>query len=258
MSNYHSDKRILSNVQEHYQESLKYFSESNIVGIFYQGSGNYEVDTENSDTDTRLIVTPSFEEIAFNKKLHSTTHFMDNGEHINFKDIRFLIQEFRKQNPNTLEILFTKYKIENPLYQGQWKRLVRERERIARYSPYIAAKTIKGMLLKLYTSDSIEYSSKQLYHLFRIEEFAEKYINNEPYQVCLKPADPEYLINIKSGVFPTYTLYKPFRDAGIKIVAMIDEFCEKVDKTTDKYVDELFDDVQYSIMKISMKNELLK
>lgn len=45
-----------------------------LLGFFYQGSGNYNLDYEKSDVDTKLIVTPTFREIVFNKSPISTTH----------------------------------------------------------------------------------------------------------------------------------------------------------------------------------------
>lgn len=86
----------MDGIREHYNESLQYFSEYQIVGIFYQGSGNYGLDYEKSDIDTKLIVIPSFEDIAFNHKPVSTTHVRENDEHIDFKDIRLYMQTFRK------------------------------------------------------------------------------------------------------------------------------------------------------------------
>ena len=73
MANFHSDEWIMARLAEHYEEAKQYFDESRIVGIFIQGSQNYGLDYEGSDIDTKLIVVPTFEEIAFNKKPHSTT-----------------------------------------------------------------------------------------------------------------------------------------------------------------------------------------
>ena len=132
--NYHSDKWIMDRVREHYAEALTLFPKDRIIGIFYQGSGNYGLDYEDSDVDTKLIVAPTFEDIAMNRKPVSTTHIRANDEHIDLKDVRLYIQTFRKQNLNFLEILFTKYVIINPLYEKEWNRLVAAREDIANYS----------------------------------------------------------------------------------------------------------------------------
>jgi predicted nucleotidyltransferase len=96
-------------VVEHYNESLQYFPENKIIGIFLQGSQNYGLETKESDVDTKLIVAPSFKEFAFNLQPMSTTHVRKNNEHIDFKDVRLMFKTLKKQNLNFLEILFTDY-----------------------------------------------------------------------------------------------------------------------------------------------------
>ena len=41
---------------------------------------------------------------------------MENNEHIDVKDIRLMFDNFKKQNINFLEILFTKFGIVNEKY----------------------------------------------------------------------------------------------------------------------------------------------
>ena len=119
--NFHSDEWILNQVNEHYKEAKTLINPSHIVGVFYQGSGNYGLDYEGSDVDTKCIITPDFKEIALNRKPLSTTHIRKNEEHIDLKDIRLYIQTFRKQNLNFLEILFTPYTIfPNEKFLAQW------------------------------------------------------------------------------------------------------------------------------------------
>ena len=59
-------KTVMQRVQEHLDEALAHFKEEQIVGIFLQGSQNYKLDTPHSDVDTKLIVVPSFKDIAMN------------------------------------------------------------------------------------------------------------------------------------------------------------------------------------------------
>ena len=63
-------KTVMERVQEHYDEALEYFPEDRIVGIFLQGSQNYGLEIPSSDVDTKLIVVPTFEEIAFSRCGH--------------------------------------------------------------------------------------------------------------------------------------------------------------------------------------------
>lgn len=266
--NYHSDEWIMQNVREHYNEALEYFPEDRIVGIFYQGSGNYGLDYEGSDVDTKLIVAPTFEDIAMNKKAVSTTHIRENEEHIDFKDIRLYIQTFRKQNLNFLEILFTKYAIINPVYKAEWDRLVEAREAIAHYSPVQAIKSMKGIAMEKYHAmehhyparmawiNKFGYDPKQLHHLIRVREYIERYINGESYEDCLISSMPGYLQRVKVG-------FHNLEDARIiaeQSIERISDACntylETCSKEVDEEVDALLDNVQYNIMKIAIKKEI--
>ena len=96
---------VMDRLREHYEEAKLHFPEDRIVGIFLQGSQNYGLDTEFSDVDTKLVVVPTFEQLAMNAPSPvSTTHIRANDEHIDFKDVRLMLQLFKKQNMNFLEI----------------------------------------------------------------------------------------------------------------------------------------------------------
>ena len=266
--NFHSDEWIMDRIREHYNEALEYFPEDRIVGIFYQGSGNYGLDYEGSDVDTKLIVTPTFEDIAMNKKAVSTTHIRVNEEHIDFKDIRLYIQTFRKQNLNFLEILFTKYAIINPMYKDEWYRLVQAREAIAHYSPIQAIKSMKGIAKEKYHAmehhyparmawiEKFGYDPKQLHHLLRVNEYISRYIDGELYEECLKPQSPEYLQAVKLG-FHNLDDARMIANWAIQCIdKMCDKYLDSCSKEVDQEVDVLLDSVQYDIMKIAIKKEI--
>lgn len=260
---------IMNRVQDHFEESLTIFDESRIVGIFLQGSQNYGLQISTSDVDTKLIVTPTFDEVVLNKKPISTTHVRANDEHIDLKDIRLMLATFRKQNLNFIEILFTPYFIVNPTFADEWGRLQAQKERIAHYSPYNAVKTMKGIAMEKYHAMEHEYPSKlevlakygydpkQLHHLLRVKEYLQRYINGESYEDCLRPRNPEYLIAVKQGYFNLDEARIAADSAIANVTATADAFCEKVGKTFDTEVDVLLDDVQYNIVKTALKGEIL-
>ena len=266
--NFHSDEWIIERVREHYDEALEHFPEDRIVGLFYQGSGNYGLDYEASDVDTKLIVTPTFKEIAMNHKAVSTTHIRVNDEHIDFKDIRLYIQTFRSQNLNFLEILFTPYSIINPMYKDEWNRLVERREDIAHYNLPRAIKSMRGVAKEKFFAmehhypsrmewiNKFGYDPKQLHHLLRVEDYIERYIKGEAYADCLYPKHPEYLKDVKIGALSLETA----RRIAAGSIENIDEMCEKFLETcpneVNVEVDELLDDVQYNIMKIAIEKEI--
>ena len=274
MANFHSDEWIMTRLAEHYEEAKEHFDESRIVGIFIQGSQNYGLDYEGSDIDTKLIVVPTFEEIAFNKKPHSTTHIRANNEHIDFKDIRLYIETFRKQNLNFLEILFTPYKIVNPQYAEFWQKLVDAREAIAHYDIHRAIKSMKGIALEKYHAmehrypskvdiiDQYGYDSKQLHHLLRVEEYLARYIAGESYEKCLIPnpirAKRLRAIKENNGLLSLEEA-RAAADASMKIIEMMcEEGLTYYSEGYDPEVEKLLKEVQYDIMKFAVALELVE
>lgn len=268
--NFHSDEWITERVREHYEETKTIIPEQHIVLTALQGSQNYGLDYEDSDVDTKCITTPTFREIALARKPLSTTHVRENNEHIDLKDIRLYTQTFKKQNLNFLEILWTPYFITNGYYSHIWFKLVSNRERIARYYPYRAIKSMKGVALEKFHAlkhpypskvDIIQkygYDGKQLSHLLRVEDFITKYIGGAPYSECLESPRPDLLIELKKqGAVDLPTAESMALSALLSIEALCDEFEKSIDKDWyDKEIDALFDEVSYDIMRISVEMEL--
>lgn len=274
MANYHSDEWIMERVREHWEEALTLFPKDRIVGIFLQGSQNYGLDYEGSDIDTKCIVVPTWEDICFNRKPVSTTHIRANDEHIDLKDIRLMFQTFRKQNLNFMEILFTKYKIVNPMYEEYWAELVEHNEKIALYDPCGAVKTMKGIAMEKYHAmehrypakaeiiDAWGYDSKQLHHLLRVKEYIHRYIEGEEYADCLISKNGQYLTKVKQispQIKPYYTLEearKIAKETLDDVVLTANTFIEcTIPK--DEQVDVILDRVQEKIMRDAIMAELL-
>lgn len=209
------DKRIFSGVLDHYKDARKKIKPNRIIGIFLEGSQNYNMDTPSSDIDTKLFIFPSIEGIIYNKDAISTTWIRDNKEHISVKDIRLAMNTFRKQNLNFIEVLFTNYYILNPNYENIFKQLREHREDIARYNEYLAIMAMTGVAQNKYnmvfkntisTNKEIEqfgYSPKQLYQLRRIRYFLEHYLDGEEYLNCMQPPEEvtKELIETKQGKY---------------------------------------------------------
>lgn len=276
------DKDIMRRIQEHYDAAAAIIPKDRIVGIFLQGSQNYGMATDKSDVDTKCIIIPSFEDIVFNKPPISTTHILPNDEHIDLKDIRLIFGNFRKQNINYIEILFTKYFILNPKYKKFWNELIEEREAIAKYNPYIAVKAIKGMAMDKYHALEHPYPNKaevlaqygfdpkQLHHLGRLYYFLYDYLySQKTYAEMLKlKGTKKYdLLDIKNGGDPYLNVYpmslKDAREWGKiyfeTITRTADNYCNlhsDLKNKPDQYVDKLFDKVQTEIMKKAIKKDL--
>ena len=268
--NFHSDKWIMEHVIEHLDEAETLVPSKHIVGIFYQGSGNYGLDYEGSDVNTKCIVTPIFKEVALARKPMSTTHVRANDEHIDMKDIRLYVQTFRKQNLNFLEILYTPYCLfPNHCFYEQWKRLVEAREEITHYDPVRSVKSMMGIASEKFFAmehhyparmtwiNKYGYDPKQLHHLLRVSEYLDRYLAGEPYGNCLLTKQANYLKEVKQGLF----CLEAAREIAEKTYNAIHEKCDKFveehkNDPVDRAVDELLDDVTYQIMKLSVTEDM--
>jgi predicted nucleotidyltransferase len=263
------DKRIIMNrLIENYNtvQDMGY----EVVGIFLQGSQNYELDYEGSDIDCKAVILPKFNDFVLNKKPISTTHVLQNNEHIDLKDIRLMFECFKKQNINFVEILFTKYKIINPKYEGLVQTLFNNNETIANYNNYASVNCISGMSMEKYkalehpypaTMDKIEkfgYDPKQLHHIVRLNEFIKRYISGELYSKCLISNEKEYLIDVKKGCYTLENariLAKTLDNDTMKIK---NDYMKINPPVVDEQVSNILSEVLLSVMKHNFKLELME
>lgn len=238
------------------------------VGIFLQGSQNYNLDYEGSDVDSKLIVLPAFEEFVLNKKPTSYTHIMENEEHVDVKDIRLMFDCFRKQNINFVEILFTKYRILNPKYRALYQPVLDVAELIGRYNDFASLNCMCGTAMEKRkalchpypaTVDKIKrfgYDPKQLHHILRLDEFMRRWLNGVPYAECLISQEREYLKMVKAGAISL--------DAAVEIA---DHTVEKMKQIKDSYmaihtvsvnktVDTTLNRVLIDLLKFSFQDEI--
>jgi predicted nucleotidyltransferase len=255
---------------EHYNEAKSIFPEERIVGIFVYGSQNYGLDTPESDLDTKCIIVPTFEEICFNKKPVSYTHVRANNEHIEFKDIRLMMKEFRKQNMNFVEILFTKYYILGPVHGKTWlENVLVHREEIARYRTLHTVRTMAAMaeqkqkdLCKPSSARAdvlaqFGYDPKQLCHQIRILKFIMDYKEGKPYAECMYPSGWEdYIRWVKEGNMPLGLAQSESDKIQRLIEAEVEDYARKVEDITNTQVDELLDNAQRLIVANALREEL--
>ena len=231
------------------------------VGVFLQGSQNYNLDIYNdeyqSDVDVKVIVLPSFEDIIRGVEPVSTTHVVENNEHIEIKDIRIMNKMFLKQNNSYIEILYTKYFILNPEFKEIFSEVLESRDIISRYNKVAAVKCLYGTSLEKRkalqhpypsTVEKIEkfgYDPKQLHHILRIKDLITKYVNDEPYEKCLIPDDVEYLKEVKLGIIP--------EEEAIKLA---DQTVAEIKEITDNFIKELGEDYNPDNCAVELLNEV--
>lgn len=208
------EEKIMKRVNEHY-EYLKNKGYE-IVFLALQGSQNYGLDVYDedyqSDVDTKAVVLPSFTDFVYNKEPVSKTIVLDNNEHIDVKDVRVMFENYKKQNINYIETIFTEFKIVNPKYAELIQPLFDNAELIAHLNYNQALRCMAGMSMEKLKAlkhpyptikDKIEkygYDPKQLHHILRMNYFIYDYVLGYSFKQCLNTDNKKYLIAIKKGV----------------------------------------------------------
>ena len=102
--------KIQNRVEEHADYVKGQIGEEVWFVTALQGSQNYQMSDEHSDVDTKSIVIPSFRSLVFNdKRTSKTLEVAPTIEHSDVKDMREMINCWKKQNINFIEIIFTKW-----------------------------------------------------------------------------------------------------------------------------------------------------
>lgn len=269
--NFHSDKWIMERLQEHYEEALTIFPKDKILGIFIQGSQNYGLDWSGSDIDTKCIVLPTLEDICLNKKATSYTHVRENNEHIDFKDLRVITGDFKKQNINFLEILFTRYWMINEDYYDLFKPLLDNAEAIAKYDNYRFVRATAGMSMEKHKALELDrpsqhdeivkygWATKQLHHLMRLNLFIKRWVDGTSFEECLIDPRGEELSYVKQYGHTMMTLEQArevSKTLDDETNAIKEEYIATHDHVINEDVGNMIDNVVVDIIRESLKKEI--
>lgn len=267
--NYRTKEDVMTRVREHYDAAVALYGER-VLGVFLQGSWNYgfALCDEQSDVDTKCIVLPTFEDFCLGRKMVSTTHVLENGEHLDAKDLRLYMDCFRKQNINFVEILFTEFKVVNPKYEAQWARLVEAREQVSRYNMRAALNCMTGMVYEkdkalthpyptlVEKLEKYGYDGKQLSHAFRMYYFMSSYLKGLSYEECLrvKGKRADHLRRVKRNETGNLTWAKEQSKALCELTkSMKDNWVERnPDYKPNKEVEDLMNSVCVECMKLNL------
>ena len=242
--------------------------------LVIQGSQNYELDiyTEEykSDIDTKMLVIPSLEDIVYNKKPISTTYILPNNEHTDIKDIRLYFDNFKKQNINFVEILFSNYYIINPKYQDLWDELIKNRENIAHYNYNQTLRCIAGMSMEKKKAlchpyptikekiDKYGYDGKQLHHIIRMNDFIYAYTHNKLYKECLTYLPhKELMMEAKLNKFSLEKALELAEFFDNQTKEMKDFYLKEPEEINQDALNTL-NKVQYEVIKRKIKTDIIQ
>jgi hypothetical protein len=262
------NKCIYDRVEKHYHylEFLGY----NVVAVFAQGSMNYGLyvndDEYKSDVDTKAIVLPTLDDLVNGNKMVSTKYDFE-GEQIDVKDIRVMMDMWVKSNPAYLEILFTKYCVLNSKFEDYLKQILEMGNDIVKMNYPQLAKCMSGMSKEkviamehpypsqLKDLEKFGYCPKQIHHIIRLNQLIKDvYQNNISFGDALLlnrlPEFSSYLINVKKG--------KLSLEQARLLAKEKDEETKKIkDEILEKYKDFEFDSNTYNKLK-SIVNKMVK
>lgn len=160
------------------------------------GSQNYGLDTEASDVDTKTLMLPDFNGLCLNKEQLSETLLLPNtDEHAEVKDARKMFDEFKKQNPTTLELLFTPYVSLNPEFAWFYDALYARREDVAHYDCKRLLLALAGCMRR----ELCKSSDKALARALQFKDFMMRYLYGENFETCLEPSNRDFLAQVKAG-----------------------------------------------------------
>lgn len=246
-----------------------------VVGIFLYGSQNYNLNYEGSDIDLKAIVIPSINDIVFNNKPISTTIDIPDGL-CDIKDIRLMVQSWRKQNVNFMELLFTEYSYVNPLFYEFFRPLLAARETIVRYNEKRAVDCLRGFVYEKYyrlfkdtpsQHDEVTkygYAAKQLVHMERLASLLEHYMKREPYMECLmvSPEERQKWIDLKT-YSPNPLSVDEVKERSQKIIEIVEDNILNAEKyygftpsPQNEEVDKILNTFIEKCLKFSFKKEL--
>lgn len=268
------DNYIFDKIYEHFEEACSIGHE--IFGVFLQGSQNYNLDIYNSeyksDVDTKAIILPSFDDFCCCKSPISTTHERENKEHIDLKDIRTIFENFKKQNVNFIEILFTDYFVVPSRYYDYYMQLRNLAERLAHCHPAKTLRAMAGMSMEKKTAlchpyptikwkiDKWGYDGKQLHHIIRINDFMKRYIAGVPFADCLKVTNEELRSCLEKAKLNQFSLKDAielangYDNANKKLK---DTYIEKYGDAVDETPYNELNDIKIEVLKAHFKRKLL-
>lgn len=238
--------KVKARLEQHLSEALVNLPIYDWFMIAVNGSYNYDMDTEHSDIDSKLLVIPSLEQLVSGKRINELYCMKDNGEHVEVKDIRNYFDVMLKQNVNFVETLYAQVWIINPKYMDLFSVLFNMRDVISNCNPKATVNCIQGMArqrrIQMLRDSPVRHDSivrhgydiKSFYHLVRMCVFGIRYMRGVDYQECLLntqiPGLKNYILAAKNPE-ENYSLRQ--------IEEVADFYLHELDRNIQSYLEDL-------------------
>lgn len=272
------------NARQAVYSAAKYLIElgHKVVSVNLYGSQNYDCDTPTSDFDFKAIVVPSMDDVIFNRKPISTDIEFEGGL-IDIKDIRLMFDNYKKQNVNFIETLFTRWYWAAPDFVREWEDIRQMADRVAFADPAKSINCMIGMakekehaLAQPYPSkvaiiEKYGFDPKQLMHILRLHNLMQRFVwklENDiipTYGDLLIPDDDtiDYLMMIKTMSIETHITVEQAKTMAAEHIALMEDIRDRYKNTHESrwnIVDEAtykdFDEIRGAIMRKSFATEI--
>lgn len=152
--------KIYERLERHYQVAIQKYGSYAVLGVFLYGSQNYNTDTPESDVDTKCILIPNIRTLACHP--YEVKHLAVDNEICECMPIQHMVANWKKQNINFVEILFTPYCIINILYEKEWNRFISSgiKNDIAVYDIKKAILSMANQALHTYKQDPSDFKKQ--------------------------------------------------------------------------------------------------
>lgn len=162
-----------------------------LIFIAPKGSVNYGTTTENSDIDSVIVTLPSVESLLSNE-INKKYIELSNHEFCTVWEMPRFLDLLLKQNPTTLEVLFSYFTYWPYLSRGlrSVDRLLNIKDDVAKYDPPLAYKAMLGVFQNEFRKmclnvDDDDVFYKAAYHCRRLLFMLNRYCNGGSYFNCI-------------------------------------------------------------------------
>lgn len=206
------------------------------------GSQNYGLAMETSDFDTKTLVFPTLDAIAYKREMSKALH-VDDGL-VEVKDFRDMFAMWRKGSLNFLEVLYTPYWEVSGLFTTAWAEMRTHREIIARAYPRNVIMATLGNVRSNYRQNTV----KALANAYSAFDTARDYYDGVPLENCLVSPRHEELRALKCSKMSAEEVTERFRVLKGEVEEFVDiiEDDDALDPNKE-YVGEV-NALQYRIM----------
>jgi len=184
---------------KHLMEAVEYLKNKGykVIYMALYGAQNYNLQREKSDYDYKAVVVPLLKDIVFNVKPVSLVEDLPFDGQVDIKDIRLMVDQWKKGASNFLELLYSDWYWVSPDYSPMfWFRM--NRDNIAHANEESALKAMVGMIKEKFNAldhlypvqiEEVEkygYASKQLSHEMRLLAMLSRF-KQQDYAYILNP-----------------------------------------------------------------------